>query len=372
MKTRGALLREQGRRAGYTIDDIEIGEPRAGEVRVKLAAAGLCHSDFHYDAGDGFVDAPPLLGGHEGAGIVEEVGPGVADLAVGDRVITTFIPSCGHCRWCRDGRGNLCDRGADLLTGRALDGSRRVHSHGEPVTPMTFLGTFAPYTVCPADSLVKFGDDIPMPVAAIAGCAVPTGWGTAVNIAQVRQGDVTVVIGTGGVGMNAVQGARLAGAAVIVAVDPVRWKREKAREFGATHTAPDLAEAHALVADLTAGVMADRAIITVGVVPGDMIEPALGLISKGGVLALGGVGAMSTHQVSLSLFPFVMFEKQLRGGVYGGCKPRNDVPKLLDLYRAGRLKLDELITRTYRLEDINQGYRDMEEGDTIRGVITFE
>jgi S-(hydroxymethyl)glutathione dehydrogenase/alcohol dehydrogenase len=372
MKTTGALLWGPGTGSGWSVEDIEVDPPNPGEVLVKLAAAGLCHSDYHFDAGDCVASHLPLLGGHEGAGVVSELGAGVETLAVGDRVITTFMPSCGRCRWCTAGRGNLCDRGAGLMEGRALDGTFRVHARGEDVGPMTYLGTFSPYIVCPVDSLVRIDDDIPWPAAAITGCAVPTGWGTAVNIAGVRIGDVVVVIGTGGVGMNAIQGARMAGARTIVAVDPVDFKRKKAHEFGATHDAPSVAEAFELVSDLTRGAMADRVIITMGVVDGRIIDPALGLTSKGGVLAIGGVSSMSQHEAAFSIFPFVMSEKQIRGGLYGGCVTRTAIPMLLDLYRKGTLMLDELVTRTYRLDQINEAYRDMEEGRNIRGVIVYD
>jgi S-(hydroxymethyl)glutathione dehydrogenase/alcohol dehydrogenase len=372
MKTKGALLWGPGTRAGWSVEEIEVDPPRAGEVMVKLAAAGLCHSDFHYDAGDGIATHLPLLGGHEGAGVVVEVGTGVETLAVGDRVLTTFMPSCGHCRWCTSGRGNLCDRGAGLMEGKALDGTFRVHARGQEVGPMTYLGTFSPYIVSPVDSLIPIADDIPWAAAAITGCAVPTGWGTAVNIAGVEIGDVAVVIGTGGVGMNAVQGARMAGAETIVAIDPVDWKRKKAQDFGATHDAAGVEEAFELVADLTHGVMADRVIMTMGVVDGQLIDPALNLTSKGGVLAIGGVSSMSQHQAAFSIFPFVMSEKQIRSGLYGGCVTRTAIPMLLDLYRKGHLMLDELVTNSYRLEDINEGYRDMEAGRNIRGVITYD
>ena len=372
LKTRGAILLEPGTRSGWSVEELELDEPKAGEVRVKLAAAGLCHSDQHYDTGDGVLEFKPLLGGHEGAGVVEALGPGVEGLEVGDHVITSFMPSCGHCRWCVEGQGQLCDRGAGLLSGFGLDGTHRIHWNGQGVGAMTYTGTFAHHIVCPADSLIRFPGDISPTKAAIVGCAVPTGFGTAVNVAGVRVGDVVAVIGTGGVGMNAVQGARVAGAKTIVAIDPVEWKREQAPTFGATHTAASLEEATELITSLTNGEMADRAIITMGVVDGAVVDPALGLISKNGVLAIAGVSAMAQNTAALSLFGFVMYQKQIRGGLYGGWAPRTSIPLLLDLYRKGELLLDELVTRTYPLEEINEGYRDMEEGRNIRGVIVYD
>jgi S-(hydroxymethyl)glutathione dehydrogenase / alcohol dehydrogenase len=368
MQTQGAIFWPGAR--SWSVEPIEIDAPHAGEVLIKMEAAGLCHSDYHYVAGDAFSDHP-ILGGHEGAGVVQEVGEGVTSVQPGDHVITTFMPSCGHCRWCRSGHGNLCDRGAELLSGKALDGTHRLHARGEDIGPMTFLGTFAPYVCAPVDALIKYEEDIPATVAAIVGCAVPTGWGTAVHVAQVEIGDTAVVIGCGGVGMNAIQGARLAGAQHVIAVDPSEFKRAQAPTFGATHAVADLEEASALVGELTGGVMAERVIVTMGVVDGELIGQIADLVCKTGVLAIGGVSRMDQTEVNLPLMMFVMMEKQLRGGLYGGGVPGNVIPTLLDLYRKGDLLLDQLVTRTYDLEQINEGYEDMVAGRNIRGVITF-
>lgn len=373
VKTRGALLWELGS-GRWDVEDIEYGDPHDGEVVVKLAAAGLCHTDYHFLTGDQPVGALPLLGGHEGAGVVQEVGPNCRHLAVGDHVVTTFMPACGTCPWCVQGRQNLCDRGAGLLEGPALDGTHRVHtSDGRPVTQMTYIGTFSPYIVSPEDSLIKIDPDVPLDVAAIVGCGVPTGWGSAVYTADTQIGDTVVILGAGGVGMNAVQGAKHAGASNIVVVEPVEWKREAAiSTFGATHAVGTIEEAAALVADLTHGVMADRTIIHLGVVPGDIVQPALELTSKGGVVAISGTASMEQIDAKLGLLWFVLTEKQLRGGLYGSCNPRAEVPKLLDLYTRGDLLLDELVTRRYALDDINQGYDDMLEGRNLRGLIVYD
>jgi S-(hydroxymethyl)glutathione dehydrogenase/alcohol dehydrogenase len=359
--------------AGWAVEELELGAPQPGEVLVKMVAAGLCHSDYHWNTGDCTVDTRPLLLGHEGAGIVAELGEGVTGLEVGDHVLTSFMPSCGSCRWCVAGRGNLCDRGADLLSGKAMDGTYRVHTlEGEEVFVGTYTGTFADHVVCPRDSLVRVEKDVPLDKVVVVACGVPTGWGSAVNIAEVKAGDVVVVIGTGGVGMNAVQAARYAGAKTVVAIDPVEWKREIAvAEFGATHAAASVEEAHDLVMSLTRGVGADKGIITMGVVEGEIIEPALGLISKGGILAVSGVSAMTQTDTKLGLFMFVLYEKQLRGGLYGQSAPNNSILELVDLYRKGDLKLDQLITNTYTLDQINEGYEDMMNGKNIRGVIVY-
>jgi len=372
LKTKGALLWKIGG-GKWEVEDIEYDEPKDGEALVKLAASGLCHSDYHYITGDGTVDSLPLLGGHEGAGVVLEVGPNCKDLQVGDHVITTFMPSCGKCRWCVNGRSQLCDRGAGLLSGKQLDGTNRCFTNGTPVAQMTYIGTFSPYIVAPEDSLIKIDPEVPLEKVAIVGCGVPTGWGSAVYLAGVEVGDTVCVVGVGGVGMNAIQGAKIAGASNIVAIDPVEWKRKAAVEtFGATHEAASIAEAMELVGDLTRGVMADKTIIHQGVVDGQLVQPALDLTSKGGVLAISGVSSMSQIDAKLSIFALVLMEKQIRGGLYGSCNPRTDIPKLVELYKRGDLLLDELVTRTYTLEEINQGYADMDEGRNLRGLIVFD
>jgi S-(hydroxymethyl)glutathione dehydrogenase/alcohol dehydrogenase len=373
VKTRGALLRAAGSHK-WEVEDLEFGAPKAGEVAVKLTAAGLCHTDYHFITGDQTVERLPLLGGHEGAGVVEEVGPHCRDLRPGDHVIATFMPACGRCRWCVIGRQNLCDRGAGLLAGPGLDGTDRLHTlDGTPVTQMTYLGTFSPYLVCPEDSLIKVDPEVPLDKVAVIGCGVVTGWGSAVYTADTQIGDTVVVLGVGGVGMNAVQGAKHAGASTIVAVDPVGWKRQTAVDtFGATHQAATPEEALELVADLTHGVMADRTIIHLGVVPGEAVQPALDLTSKGGVVVVSGTSSMHQTDATLGLLWLTLMEKQIRGGLYGGCNPRVDVPKLVELYKRGHLLVDELITRTYTVDQINEGFSDMLDGRNLRGVILHQ
>jgi S-(hydroxymethyl)glutathione dehydrogenase/alcohol dehydrogenase len=373
LSTKGAVLWEIG--AGeYKIEDIVFGEPKQGEVLVKLTASGLCHTDLHFCNGDVEFEKMPMLGGHEGAGVVQELGPSCHALNPGDHVVTTFMPSCGKCHWCSIGRQNLCDRGAGLLAGTLLDGTTRCHTaDGTPVSQMTYIGTFSQYIVCPEDSLIKVDSDVPLDKVALIGCGIPTGWGSAVHVGEVAAGDTVVVLGCGGVGMNAVQGAKLAGATTLIAVDPVEWKREAAvSTFGATHQAASIEEAHGLVAELTCGVMADKTIIHLGVVPGDIIQPALDMTSKGGVVVVSGAARMDQIDTKLSLFGLAMYERQVRGGNYGGCNPRADIPRLVELYKQGDLLLDELVTRTYKLEEINQGYADMQAGKNLRGILVFD
>ncbi|WP_165704599.1 alcohol dehydrogenase catalytic domain-containing protein, partial [Mycobacteroides abscessus] len=222
MKTRAAVL--WGLEQKWEVEEVELDPPGPGEVLVRLAATGLCHSDEHLVTGD--LPIPlPVVGGHEGAGTVVECGEGVEDLSEGDSVILTFLPSCGRCSYCARGMGNLCDLGAALMMGPQIDGTYRFHARGEDVGQMCLLGTFSEYTVVPQASVVKIDGGIPLDRAALIGCGVTTGYGSAVRTGEVRAGDTVVVVGAGGIGMNAIQGARIAGALAIVAVDPVNFKR---------------------------------------------------------------------------------------------------------------------------------------------------
>lgn len=372
MKTKGALLWEPGTKSGWTVEEIELDDPKEREVLVRLAATGICHSDDHVDTGDIPLDWGPLLGGHEGAGVIEQVGPGVTELEVGDHVVFSFLPACGKCIPCVAGEQNLCDLGAGVLGGVALDGTQRIHARGQGVGAMCFLGTFSPYVVAPLDSVIKIDKAIPLDKAALVGCGVPTGWGSAVYAAETRIGDTVVVFGVGGVGMNAVQGAKFAGASQIVAVDPVASKREKSFEFGATHAVADADEALALVEKITNGRLADRAIFTVGVGDGKLIQGMNALVRKGGVMVCTSAAPALQTEISLDLLSLTMSGKRLQGALFGSCAPRNDIPMLLDLYMRGDLKLDELITTTYELEDINQAISDLREGKNIRGLIVFD
>ena len=382
MKTRAAVLWELG--AEWSVEDIELDAPRVGEVLVKFAASGLCHSDEHLVTGDMVLDPElaamvgleqfPIIGGHEGAGEVVEVGPGVTAVAPGDHVVLSFIPSCGRCPSCARGRQHVCDLGAFLLAGRQVgDMTARHHSKdGTDLGIMCCCGTFGEFSVVNEASCIKIEDWIPLERAALVGCGVTTGWGAAVNAAKVEPGDTVVVIGVGGIGANAVQGAVMSGARHVIAVDPVEWKREQATTvFGATHAASSMEEATALVAELTWGANADKAILTTGVATGDLIAPMMALVAKGGRAVVTAVAPISQNDVQLNLFDLAMQRKELVGCIFGNANPRRDIPRLLRLYDEGKLKLDELVTTEYRLEDINQGYQDMRDGKNIRGVVRY-
>ncbi|HKH50932.1 MAG TPA: NDMA-dependent alcohol dehydrogenase [Mycobacterium sp.] len=369
MKTKGALLWELN--SAFRVDEIELGDPVADEVQIRMHAAGMCHSDYHLTTGATPIGLP-ALGGHEGAGVVTKVGKNVTGIEEGDHVILAFIPACGECQPCLKGYRSLCDRGALLLGGKAIaDGTSRVHAGSTEVSPMNLLGTFAPYMTVHKDSVVKIDKDIPFETAAIMGCAVPTGFGSATNVAQVQPGETVVIVGVGGIGMSALQGAVISGARNVVAIDPNEWKRDQAIKFGATHVYPSMAEAIAPIIDLTYGVMADKVIIAVGDMLGAYVEEALTLTTKTGTCVVTGMGSMMDVDVKLNLFLFTMLQKTLKGNIFGGGSSHIETPKLVGLYKSGQLKIDEMVTSTYSLENINDGYADMLDGKNIRGVIKF-
>jgi S-(hydroxymethyl)glutathione dehydrogenase/alcohol dehydrogenase len=369
MKVEAAVLWE--RHSPWKVEEIDLGEPHAREVLVQIKASGICHSDDHAVTGD-FQTHLPQIGGHEGAGVVVSVGDNVTRVKVGDHVILSAIPSCGTCRWCSAGRANLCDAGASSMTVEAPDGTVRRHHGDVPVSALCQLGTFSPYVTVSEFQTVPIDRDVPFEVAALIGCGVTTGVQASTKVADVVTGDVVVVQGVGGVGVSAVQGARIAGATTIVAVDPVPAKRDWALGFGATHTAATMEEATELVSELTRGVMADKAILCVGVAHGSHIGPLLDIVSKGGRVVVSSVAPMSEQGMSGSVFQLGMMNKELRGHVYGQANPIADFPRTIALYRSGALKLDEMITRRLPLHDVNEGFAAMHAGTVIRSVITFD
>jgi NDMA-dependent alcohol dehydrogenase len=370
MKTKAAVLYSQPGK--WEVTEVDLDEPQANEVLVKMSAAGLCHSDDHMCTGDMPSMKLPIAGGHEGAGIIEAVGPNVTNVAPGDHVVLQFIPGCGRCRWCASGQQNLCDSGAMLLAGCQLDGTFRMHKDGQDIGQMAMVSTFSQYSIVPNISCVKIADDIPMEVACLVGCGVPTGWGSAVNGAGVQPGDVTIVMGIGGIGINSVQGAKHAGATRIIAVDPTPFKREMALQLGATDAVEDINKAAQLAQELTNGQGADNAIVTVGVTRPQHIGDAFNAVRKGGTVAVVGIGPVTDDTIPVSPFILTLFQKRLQGVLYGAMSPSKDMIRLLNMYQAGQLKLDELVTRTYTLDQINEGYADMHAGRNIRGVITFD
>jgi S-(hydroxymethyl)glutathione dehydrogenase/alcohol dehydrogenase len=370
MQTKGALIWEFNQ--PWSIEEIEIGDPRSHEVKIQMQAAGMCHSDHHLVTGGIPMAGFPVLGGHEGAGVITELGPAVEDLSVGDHVVLSFIPSCGKCRTCQAGLRNLCDLGAGLLGGASVsDGTFRIQSRGQNVYPMTLLGTFSPYMVVHESSVVKIDPSVPFEVACLVGCGVTTGYGSATRTAAIRPGEDVAVVGVGGVGMSALQGAVNAGARYIFVIEPIEWKRDQALKFGATHVYPDIAAALVGMAELTAGLMAHKVIVTVGEVKGEDVDSWMSLTAKGGTCVLTAIGSLLDTQVTLNLSMLTLMQKNLQGTIFGGGNPQYDIPQLLAMYQAGKLNLDDMITRQYTLEQINDGYQDMLTGKNIRGVIRF-
>jgi NDMA-dependent alcohol dehydrogenase len=369
MKTEAAVLWETG--GLWKVHELELDPPGKRDILVELAASGLCHTDDHSVTGD-VPTYLPTVGGHEGAGVVLEVGSEVTRVKPGDHVVLTVIPACGRCAYCSKGRPNLCDRGAWALAGSTPEGEFRHHLDGVDIGNFCQLGAFARHVVTNEIQAVKIDDDIPLHLAALVGCGVTTGFGAAVRVADVEPGDTVVVIGTGGVGMSAVQGARIAGAAQIIAVDPGDFKREQALKFGAHYAVASVEEAKALVDELTRGVGADKAIICVGVLRGELIAPVMGLVCKAGRVVVTGVAPMNDDQVTLSLFDLAMMNKQLVGHIFGEQRAIADLPRIFNLYREGSLRLEDMVTRTYRLDQINDGWDDMHAGRNIRGLIRFD
>jgi NDMA-dependent alcohol dehydrogenase len=387
MKSKAAVLRGVG--VDWEVTEVDLDPPHPGEVLVKMAYAGVCHSDEHFYTGDSVPSAEmeemmrasgvpvpewfPMLGGHEGSGVVEEVGPEVKTLKPGDHVAISFLPACGNCRWCATGYTYLCDVGANLYSkAMTTDGTPRRHLGDEDLMAMMQVGTFSEYVVASERSLVKVHDWIPLEAASLVSCGVTTGFGSGSVAAGTEAGDTVVVIGVGGIGMNAVQGAKVAGAKHIVAVDPNAFKRETAPTFGATHTATDAGSALDLVKEITWGVMADRVVLTPGVVPPDLVMIAMMMLRKGGTCVVTGMAKLTDMMIPLVLPDMVSSCKTLKGVLYGEMNPRDAMPKLLSMYEAGTIKLDELVTQKYKLDDINEAMRDLRAGNNIRGVIAFE
>ncbi|MEM8922883.1 MAG: NDMA-dependent alcohol dehydrogenase [Actinomycetota bacterium] len=383
MKTRAAVLHGVGQ--PWSVEEIDLDPPKPGEVLVKTAYAGLCHSDEHLVTGDMVPPQElldllprktifPMIGGHEGSGVVVEVGENVTKVQPGDHVSCSFVPACGHCPPCASGMQNLCDLGARTFGGGMVtDGTFRTHAaDGTDLGCMAKLGTFAEHMVLAQESVIKIEPDLPLDAVCLVSCGVATGYGSAVNRAEVRAGDTVIVVGVGGIGANAVQGARAAGAANVIACDPVTFKQEKAMEFGATHAVASLAEAKELANELTWGRMANATILTPGVLHGHLIQEAMDATTKGGTVVATAIAPMSQTDVKLDLARMTLSQKELRGTIFGSASPNAAIPELLMLYRQGKLKLDELITRRYSLDEINQGYADMNAGINVRGVIAFD
>lgn len=368
MKARGAVLFEPGR--PLEVCDVDVAPPRAGEVLVRMAAAGVCHTDLHVMQGKFGAPLPAVLG-HEGAGVVAEAGPGVTALRPGDAVVALWRLSCGRCEYCARGRPALCAEGTRVRnTGRLPDGTSRLSVGGREVKHYAGVSTFCEYTVVPEAALLKLEVAIPLDRAALLGCAVVTGVGAVTNAAKVRRGDTVAVFGAGGVGLNVIQGAASAGAAAVVVVDVHRSKLELAARFGATHTVDGWTGSPVdAVRSLTNNRGVDHAFDCVG--SPATVRQAFDVLAKLGKLLVLGISPAGA-EVSLPLGPIVFEERQVLGSFYGSGRPREDIPRLARTYREGKLKLDELLTRRYPLEQINEAYAALDRGEVARSVVVFE
>lgn len=372
MKTRAAVLHASPVTAPYAqskplrIEEVELAPPAMGEVLVRVRAAGLCHSDLSVIDGNRPRPVPMVLG-HEAAGEVEEIGPGVTDLRKGDRVVMVFVPSCGHCAPCSEGRPALCEPGnAANGVGELMAGGRRLSQNGKPVNHHVGVSAFAEHTVMSRHSLVKIEADIPHEIAALFGCAVLTGVGAAVNTAKVRAGETAAVVGLGGVGLSALLGAVACGASRVIAVDLSDEKLKIARELGATDTfnagAPDVVEA--IRAATRGGV--DHGLEMAGSVKA--LELAYQITRRGGTTTTAGL-ANPAHRMALAPVRLVGEERTLKGSYVGSCIPVRDIPRFIDLYQRGRLPVDKLWTSSSPLDGINEGFDALNEGRTIRHVV---
>lgn len=365
---KAAILHRYG--GSLSIEDVDVAAPKRGEVKVKLKAAGLCHSDWHVI--DGTLPLPlPIVLGHEGAGIVEEVGEGVTSVQVGDHVVLNWVPACGRCRYCQMGRRDLCEEAARLTaTGTMPDGTTRFLWQGKPVYQFLTTGAFSEYTVVPEQAVIPIRRDVPFELVALIGCSVITGVGAAIHTAQVRPGSTVAVIGAGGVGFNIIQGAALAGAKHVIAIDIVEEKLAMTKTFGATHTVNAREDdAVSAVLDLTDGLGVDYAFEAIG--RPETMADAYNMTRKGGMTVIVGIAA--PHEtVEINAFSLPSQSKTLTGSWLGQGNPPVDYPKLLDLYAAGKLKLEPLISAVYSLEQINDGFAALKSGQTIRGVIRFD
>jgi S-(hydroxymethyl)glutathione dehydrogenase / alcohol dehydrogenase len=366
MQIKAAIL--EAVRQPLVVDDVELAEPKRGEVLVRLAASGLCHTDLHAMTGDRPRPLPAVLG-HEGAGVVEAVGEGVARTRVGDHVICSWAPNCGHCFFCDQGQPVLCEAlTAASPAGVLFDGTPRLRRNGQPVYHFTMVSSHAEYCVVPEGAAVPIPTEMPLDRACLIGCGVMTGVGAAMNVARVQPGSSVVVFGCGGVGLNVIQGARLANAATIVAVDLNPRKLAWARTFGATHTVDaTVVDPVAAVGDLTDGRGADYAFEAVG--HPASIGNTLAAVRKGGRAVILGMAPAGTE---LSIpFDLLLGEKQITRSSYGNARPRVEFPRLVQLYLQGKLLLDELISTRLSLVDINDGFARVAAGDVARAVVTF-
>lgn len=369
MARRGKAVVARGVNEPVKVETIEVESPAHNEIMIRLGACGVCHSDL--SATNGTLTMPlPMVLGHEGAGTVVEVGEGVSGFAIGDPVISSFVNMCGQCRYCLSGRPNLCDVGQKAYAALP-DGSLRTRDAGGcPLHVLCACGVMAEYATLHINNAVKIKPGMPMPQAALISCGVMTGVGAVINTAKVARGASVLVIGAGGVGLNVIQGCTIAGAGMVIAADLSDAKLELARQFGATHTINSSTEDNFVkaVKKLTGG-GADYAFECIGL--GKTVDLAYRSLRKGGQAVVVGIArGEDTTPVKTATLAFE--EKTLTGSYYGGARPQQDFPRLIDYYRQGKLKLDELITRTYSIDEAPQAFADLAAGRNARGMIVFD
>ncbi|MPZ50430.1 MAG: zinc-binding dehydrogenase [Dehalococcoidia bacterium] len=361
---KAAVLYEIGQ--PMVVEGVELDEPKAGEVKVRVQAAGICRSDLHFMKGEQLLPLPAVLG-HEGAGIVEQVGMGITNLQPGDHVIFSFVPYCGRCAYCLNGRSNLCD--AHYSTGAMLfDGTTRLHRGNQRIAHMGKVACFAEQNVVPETGCVLIPSDLPWPQAAFIGCCVTTGVGAAVFAAGVRPGSSVAVFGCGGVGLNILQGARLRGASTIIAVDLDEGRLSFSRGFGATDVVNAAGEDPILaVQQLTGGRGADYTFEAFG--SAETVRQAYKAARKGGTIVVAGLAPIG-DQAGIDASELVRQEKTLKGTYYGSTRPAVDMLTMVDLYLSGQIEIDGLVGKKYALDEINEAFRDLERASLGRGVIT--
>jgi S-(hydroxymethyl)glutathione dehydrogenase/alcohol dehydrogenase len=348
------------------VESLELKPPRADEVLVKVAASGVCHSDLSVQQMKLPVPPPAVLG-HEGAGIVEEVGKDVTTLKKGDHVVLSWVENCGRCHYCIAGTVHLCEKGTQGM----MTGEENVFRKGDvEIARMAGVGSFADHTVVRATAAIKIADEVPLDRACLVGCGVMTGVGAVVNTAKVQPGQTVAVFGCGGVGLNVIQGAALSGASRIIAVDLSKSKLELAKQFGATDVVDASGDASGAdqVRDLTDGLGVDYAFEVIGV-PAVIVQAFLSL-KRGGKAIVVGVPPFGS-EVPIPGFSIPLEEKSVIGSLYGSANMRRDMPKLIDLYMRGRLKIDELVSRRIKLDDVNAAFEAMEKGEVARSVIVY-
>ena len=349
------------------VEEVELDGPRSGEVLVDIGACGICRSDYHFMKGEARTVLPTVMG-HEASGTVEEVGEGVTRLKRGDDVILSFVPNCGRCYFCNTGSPGLCELHGST-PGTMFDGTTRLHKGDQRIAHFGKVAGFAERTVVPESGCIPVPKNVPVEAAALIGCCVTTGVGAAVINAKVEPGSTVAVVGCGGVGLNAIQGARLAGASKIIAVDIREGQLEFAMKFGATHSvnARDQ-DAVARVKEITGGLGADYAFEVFG--SAETVETAYAMARKGGTVVVVGIAPMG-EKAGINAVSLVRDEKVLKGSYYGSARCHVDMPRMVDWYLSGRLNLDDLITRRYGLDQVNEAYEDLNRGDIGRGVVMF-